>query len=184
MNAIPVVPVARPLLRELSEMHRCSSFIALWSEAGPRILLQEKHAAPIAVFAHVGSIFPLLTSSTGRTFAAWLPSEATGALLKKQLGTLAKHPVQDIPVTSEEVEKLFAEIRERGLARATGQLHPVVHGLSAPVFDASDRICAVLTMLGQAGHFDTSWSGPIAESMKVASASITATLKRSELPNG
>lgn len=177
MNAIPVVSIARPLLRELSELHRCSSFIALWSGAGPRIVLQEKEVAPIAVVAHVGSIFPLLTSATGRTFAAWLPREATEALLRKGLAALAKHPVQDTPSTLEEAQKLFADIRKRGLARATGQLHPVVHGLSIPVFDASDKICAVMTMLGQAGQFDTNWNGPIAASMREASASITATLK-------
>jgi DNA-binding IclR family transcriptional regulator len=180
LNAVAAVPLARPVLKRLSTRHNCSAFMALWSEAGPRIVLQEKEAAPIAVAAHIGSIFPLLTSATGRTFAAWLPRAMTGKLLDKELAAMKRRSVQDCPVTIEEMEALFVDIRYRLLARSRGQLSRAVHGLSTPIFDAAGEICAVLTMLGRAGEFDTAWDGAVAAGLREAAESITAALRQQQ----
>jgi len=176
MDASPVIRLTRQMLRDLSTAHQCSAFMALWSPAGPRIVLQEKEAAPISVAAHVGSIFPLLTSATGRAFVAWLPRATTAQLIEQELARLANHTVPGVPRTMEEVEADIAAIRQRGLARATGQLSAAVHGLSAPIFDASENICAVMTLLGQAGRFDARWNGPIAAVLTNATAAVSAQL--------
>lgn len=178
LNAVPAVPATRPVLKMLSETHRCSAFMALWSDGGPRIVLQEKEAATIAVAARVGSIFPLLTSATGRTFAAWLPRSITAGLLKKELFALAARPMQGCPTTAAEMEALFEDIRRRGLARATGQLSAAVHGLSAPIFDVKGSICAVITLMGPAEQFDTRWNTATAKSLSAAAADVTAVLER------
>jgi len=180
LNAIPVVRIARPLLKTVSESHECSVFVALWSDGGPRIVLQETQAAPIVVAAHVGSVFPLLTSATGRTFAAWLPRSQTEALLNRELSLLKRKPVPSCPTTLAEADVMLEGIRRRGLARATGQLSAAIHGLSAPVFDKLGSICAVVTMLGPAGQFDTRWTGSTARSVLETASTITIALKEAE----
>ncbi|WP_167338436.1 IclR family transcriptional regulator [Paraburkholderia oxyphila] len=179
MDAVPVVPIARPVLKELSEVHRCSAFLALWSDAGPRIVLQEKESSPIMIAAHVGSILPLLSSSAGRTFAAWLPRTVIARLLRHELARLEKSPLPDCPTNLAEAEVLFDDIRRRRLARITGPLSAAAKGLSAPVFDAEGHICAVITMLSQAENFDTNWSGQISAALGKATADICSALQPS-----
>lgn len=178
MDAVPAIVAARPVLRQIVQTHSCSAFLAVWGGSGPRIVLQEKETAPVAVVAHVGSIFPLLPSATGRVFAAWMPRSVTAPLLEKELSELNRSPRQDCPGTMKEAEALFDDIRQRGLARATGQLSAAVHGLSAPVFDPAGNICAAVTLLGPAGQFNTSWSGPFAKALKDAVADIAVAMRQ------
>ena len=44
----------------------------------------------MTVNVRVGSIMPLLTSATGRLFAAFLPAEQTDAMLRSEIQSLRK----------------------------------------------------------------------------------------------
>lgn len=176
MNSIDVLAIARPVLQELSQVHRYSTALALWGPAGATIALQALYPAPITLSARVGSVLPLLNSSTGRTFGAWLPREVTEPLVREELNFFRQHPVAHCPRSDDEVDALFDEVRRRGLERVTGQLNPAVHAMSAPAFDGVGQISAVVSMLGPLGQFDTSWNGPIAKALRVSSAAISKSL--------
>ena len=176
LAAVPVVGHARPVLRELVERFDRTAFLALWTRAGPRVVLQEREAAPLAIAAHVGSLFPILTSSTGRTFAAWLPPEEAASRLEIELAAQAAWPVPGCPRNAAEASECFAAIRERRLDRATGQLGVGIHGLSAPVFDRQNQICAVITMLGHADSIDVGWDSAFAVGLSEAAAAITSSM--------
>ena len=177
LAAVPTSAIARPILRDLVSRHDFTAFLAVWTPAGPRIVLQEREAAPLAIAAHVGSLYPLLTSSTGRTFTAWLPSAEIENMVVNELEALASWPVEGCPRNRDELDTILSEIRTRRMERATGQLSAGVYGLSAPIFAADDRINAVISVLGSADRFDISWEGPVAQSLRAAAESITSKLR-------
>lgn len=177
VDANPVVLVARPILRELRDLRDCSAFIALWTEHGPIIALQEMAHVSATMAARVGSILPLLRSSTGRTFAAWLPKSATGHIVESEIAALRVKPVMDCPRTMREADSLLDDVRQRRLAVATGILSAAVHGLSAPVFDSDGNLCAVISIFGEAGQFDTRLRGPSALALNNAVKDVMAALR-------
>jgi DNA-binding IclR family transcriptional regulator len=177
LAAVPVVGLARPVLRDLVERFDRTAFLALWTQAGPRVVLQQRETASLAIAAHVGSLFPILTSSTGRTFAAWLPPEDTASRLVAEFAALTAWPVPGCPRNPSEAAEHFAEIRARRMERATGQLGVGIHGLSAPVFDGRDRICAVISMLGHADSIDIGWDSPFAQGLTEAATAITSAMR-------
>ena len=56
---------------------------------------------------------PMLASATGRCFGAWLPREATAALLEPEIERARKARRQDLPQTEEAVANMLAEVRAR-----------------------------------------------------------------------
>lgn len=182
MNSIDVLGVARPILQELSHSHRHSAALALWGPGGATVAFQALHPAPITLSARLGSVLPMLTSSTGRTFGAWLPRGATQSFVREELLAFRKHPVARCPTSLDEVDALFDEVRRRGLERVTGQLNPAVCAMSAPVLDGVGQIAAVVSMLGPLGQFDTHWNGSIAKALRASAAAMSKSLGWSKSP--
>jgi DNA-binding IclR family transcriptional regulator len=176
MTSVDVLRVARPRMASFAHAFGHSAMLAIWGGSGPTVALQELVQGPITITASVGSPLPLLRSSTGRTFAAWLPCERTAAMLREELAYLRGHPQVDSPKTMAEAELLLEDTRRRGLARAVGQVNAAVHALSAPIFDGKGDIVAVLSAIGPVGRFDSTWSGPVAIALRQAARSISEDL--------
>lgn len=176
MNGMDAVRVARPLLAGICHQLGHSVFLAVWGATGATVVLLENARGPITLTARVGMSLPMLSSSTGLTFGAWLPRAATRALLEAELARMARLEAPGVPHSLAEAETLFREIRRRGLARATGQLNPGVNAFSAPVFDHTGQIAAVLSTLGPARSFGADWNGEPAATLRAAAAALTQSL--------
>jgi DNA-binding IclR family transcriptional regulator len=68
------------------------------------------------------------------------------------------------------------EIRQHGIARASGSLTPGINGFSAPVFDHSGRMVAAITSLGIIGSFDLAWDSPMAQRTREAAVTLSRRL--------
>jgi len=173
MGSSDSVSVARPVLGEICRKLQHSVILAVWQTGGPMVALKENSPALFGVTAPEGTVLPLLRSSIGRAFAAWLPRTRTQARLDAELAQMRAAPIPGCPASAEEVETLLSDIRGRGLARVTGQLSPSSHSLAAPVFGASGEIVAVLAAIGPAGDFDSRWTGPTAQSLRASASTLS-----------
>lgn len=61
----------------------------------------------------------------------------------------------------EQVQALFLEVRQRGMARVVDTLLPGVVGFCAPVFDSDRRMIIGVVALGSAATFDARWGGAV-----------------------
>ena len=113
----------------------------------------------------MGSVLPLLTSSTGLVFAAYLPERETQELRDRELAALQQ--------TASDYDTLLAGIREQGLHHVHGLLMPGVDALSAPVFNAMGNIAAVLTVVGPTSIFHADEQGPAAQQLQAAAQAIS-----------
>lgn len=173
MISVDPIRVARPMMAGFAQKLQEAAVFAIWSDGGPTIALKETIPSPITITATEGTVLPLLRSSIGRAFTAWLPRARTEALLTVELAQLRAKPHPGCPSSLAEVETLIKEIRKRGLARVTGQLSPTAHSLSAPVFDSNGELAAVLCTLGPAAQFDSTWSGPTAKTLLESAAAVS-----------
>lgn len=116
--------------------------LAAWSDHGPVIVRWDygSHALPITV--RVGATLPLLTSSVGRVFLAYLPEVVTGPVLRSQLSTA------ELPnPTAEQVASIKADVRRTGIASTSGGLIPGVASVAAPVFAAAESLPLVVAVV-------------------------------------
>jgi DNA-binding IclR family transcriptional regulator len=166
LRHLNVVQVASPTLAELRDELGFTAGLAVWGAAGPTFVRFEETNDALIISGRPGSVMPILTSSTGRVFGAYLPRSLTSALIARELAG-AHHPGATPAdparrVTEADVEPMFETVRKHSMARVQGDLNPGLHGLSAPIFDHGGAIVGVITVMGAAGLIDTSLDGQVA----------------------
>jgi DNA-binding IclR family transcriptional regulator len=176
LSRLDTVRLATTELARLRDHIGETTALAVWGSYGATVVRWEEVQRPVTVNLRTGAVLPLLTSATGRVFAAYLPEAQTRALLARELVAAARNPRATGPRNRRELDALLAAVRRRGMSRVNGELIPGVAALSAPVFDHSHRLALVLTALGHAGHFDSRWTGPVANALRTAAARLSARL--------
>jgi DNA-binding IclR family transcriptional regulator len=154
LHGIAVVRTATSLLPDLRDEIKETVLLAMWSPRGPVVFALEESSRPVFMNIRVGSILPLLTTATGKLFAAFLPKEMTADLIDGEVKAARAH-------TRDTFAKTIEETRRHGLARVTGDLVPGVNAMAAPLFDHKDQIVGVIGALGRSEELNINYNGPI-----------------------
>jgi DNA-binding IclR family transcriptional regulator len=166
LNRLDALRAVRPVVTALSESLDQTIAVAVWGNHGATIVQWQDSSQPVSVNLRAGAVLPLLNSSTGRCFAAFLPRQATAALLEAELRDAHRSDDPRLPQTREAYEAILQEVRERGAARVQGTLLLGVHSFTVPVFDANGLMVLGLVALGHSGGFDSGWNSPILASLR------------------
>jgi len=149
--------------------------LAVWSEHGPVIVRWERPHRPITVNVVTGTALDLLTSASGRVFAAWLPPAVTAQRIDREL-TDSRTPGL---ATRADVDRLLAQVRADGIASVSGyHLVPGVEAVAAPVFNFKNEITIAMLVVGVQGMFDMKLDGPVVAALKRAAAELSVRLGR------
>ena len=170
------VRLARERIPALLESLNHTLAIAVWGNHGPTIVHWEESAQSVTANLRLGDVMPMLASATGRCFGAWLPREATAALLEPEIERARKARRQDLPQTEEAVAAMLAEVRERGTARVVDTVLPGIVAFCVPVFDASGHIVLGLMTLGSLATFDPDYGGAIDAPLQAAARQLSSDL--------
>jgi DNA-binding IclR family transcriptional regulator len=175
LGRIDVVRLATPPLVQLRDQIGETVFLAIWGNHGPTIVRWEESEEPVTLNVRIGSVMPLLTSATGRVFAAFMPWERVKDLVSKEMALLRKRKDGnqiDLPA----FKSLLEKIRKNSVAQVDGTQLSSISALSAPIFDSESRLVAAITALGPRGLFDCSIKGPVATTLIAVSNNISSLL--------
>lgn len=175
LSRLDAVKLARERVAGLVEALGHTVALAVWGNHGPTIVHWEESPQAVTVNLRLGDVMPLLSSATGRCFAAWLAQEALAPLLREELARLQRQrqPLPDVPTTMAQVQRLLAQTREQGLGRVVDSLLPGVAGFCAPVFDADGHLALGIVTLGPTSGFDCAWDGAVATTLRAAAARLS-----------
>ena len=168
--------MARERIPELMERIGHTLALAVWGNHGPTIVHWEESPQAVTANLRLGDVMPLLSSATGRCFAAHMAPEVVAPLIKEELGRAVKMRRTDLPTTMAEVKTLLADVRERGAARVVDTLLPGIVAFCAPVFDADGHLELGITTLGSIATFDPEWGGAVDVPLRAAAAQLSRDL--------
>lgn len=169
LNSMDVLKVAALPIAELRDDLNETCFLAVWGNQGATVVHIEPAVRAVTVVTQLGSVLPLLSSSTGLVFNAFLPDRETTDLRAQAFKTDQVHPLE----TPETYTRICEQIRERGMHFVHGLLMPGVDALSAPVFNAMGHVAGVLTVVGPTSLFHADQHGPAAKRLLAASQAIS-----------
>jgi len=168
LHKIEPLREATPEVAALAEKLNISIAIAVWGNLGPTIVWIEESSRQIHVNIRPGTVMtPLMSSATGRAFAAFLRPQMVQPILDTERD----------PDNSAEAERVVLdEVRARGFARAVGRPIPGINAFSAPVFDSGGHIALVLTAIGPDTSVNSNWDSPLADALLGCARRISARL--------
>ena len=174
LNRLDAVKIATAEMGPLSQRTGQSTAIAVWGNYGPTIVRFEQSVRPIHVNMRTGTVMALTQTATGYVFAAHISPAAIDAALAATFRD-SKQRLAAVKLLAALAPE-FAQVRQRGLARAQGNPVPGVNAFSAPVFDHNGEIALALTALGSAAEFDVTWASPIAREVLATAKAISQRL--------
>src|SRR3954469_22739780 len=117
LSRLDAVKLARERVTLLMEEIGHTLALAVWGNHGPTIVHWEESPQAVTVNLRLGDVMPLLSSATGRCFAAYLSKEAITPLLKDEMARAHKQQRGDVPTTLTQARAMLDDVRQRGSAR-------------------------------------------------------------------
>lgn len=139
------VGIASEHISKLRDQTAHTVNLAVWGDTGPIVVRWEYGAYALPITIRLGATMPLLSSSLGRIFLAYLPATMTEPILEKQAREQATMP----PLA--EVKSRREAIRASGFTVTSGSIIPGVTSIAAPIHTAGDStILAASVVLPEA----------------------------------
>jgi len=176
LTRLDPVRLARERMPALLESLQHTVALAVWGNHGPTVVHWEESAQSVTANLRLGDVMPLLSSATGRCFAAYLPSETTQRMLEVEMQRAAQIGRSDLPLTPDGVRAMLAEVRTQGTARVVDTLLPGIVAFCTPVFDSSGHIVMGITTLGSVATFDPAYGGAIDAPLRATAQQLSADL--------
>lgn len=139
---------AADAMEELVHISQATALLAVWGNQGPMIIRWERSENYIVTALGIGTRVPLLSSASGRIFAAYAPRRLTKALIAKERKH-AKKTGQHAPTphTEKELQAMIDEIRSKGYAFVDGGFIPGLVAVAAPILNIQGEAEANLTLI-------------------------------------
>jgi DNA-binding IclR family transcriptional regulator len=180
LSRLDAVKLARERIGPLMLQIGHTLALAVWGNRGPTIVHWEESPRAVTVNLRLGDVMPLLSSATGRCFAAHVSKDAIAPMLAAEMAQAQKVGRSDLPRSRQALADLLDEVRQRGLARVENTLLPGVVGFCAPVFDFDGHIVLGIVALGSVATMDASWDGTVATALRAAAAQLSSDLGRAK----
>src|SRR4051794_39487947 len=99
LSRLDAVKLARHRIAGLLDQIGHTLALAVWGNHGPTIVHWEESAQAVTVNLRLGDVMPLLSSATGRCFAAFLGKDTITPMLKEELARAQRQGRSDMPTT-------------------------------------------------------------------------------------
>jgi DNA-binding IclR family transcriptional regulator len=176
LSRLDAVKLARERVGPLMEAIGHTIALAVWGNHGPTVVHWEESPQAVTVNLRLGDVMPLLSSATGRCFAAYVSRDAIAPMLRDEMARAQKAGRTDVPASMAEVKAMLDDVRARRAARVVDTLLPGIVGFCAPVFDSDGHIVLGIVTLGSVATFDAAWDGAVHRPLAAAAAQLSADL--------
>lgn len=176
LRRIDVVDLAQDALEDLRDRLDLSTSLAIWASTGPIVVRRAESRQTTALWTQLGATLPLLTSASGRIFAAYLQRSFTRELMQTEL-RLKDGPAASAGLCSmEKVDAMLEEVRKDVSASVVGLLHAGVTSIGAPIIDHNNYVVGALALVGPAGKVDPAWNGKPARTTRAIASTLSRRL--------
>ena len=168
---LDIVTVARPHMEALRD--DCNETVELQVRSGhTRVPVHlETSTRTVRAAAQVGVPLPLHKGASARPLIAWLPDEEAARLARESAAASGDD------LDEEQLLRRLATIRRQGYDWGYGERDPETAAASAPVFDGSGKVVAIVVVSGTRTRFkDAAHRRGTVEGLVRASAAMTEAL--------
>jgi len=167
LSQLDVLKTSAPELIALRDELNETCFLAVWGNKGPTVVYVEQSLGAVTLVTQIGSVLPLLSSSTGLVFDTFLSNAETAGLREAESVNLNAKQLK-------EIDRHIKEIRSTGVHQIHGLLMAGVNAVSSPVFAMGNKLVGVVTVVGSASVFTDQRQAQAAQKLLQTAQAISA----------
>jgi DNA-binding IclR family transcriptional regulator len=167
LSQLDVLKISAPELIALRDDLNETCFLAVWGNKGPTVVYVEQSLGAVTLVTQIGSVLPLLSSSTGLVFDTFLSNAETASLREAESASLNAKQLK-------EIDRHLKEIRSTGVHQIHGLLMAGVNAVSSPVFAMGNKLVGVVTVVGSASVFTDEHQSMAAQKLSRTARAISA----------
>jgi DNA-binding IclR family transcriptional regulator len=145
IRRIDIVNRVGDQLEDLVDQLHMPAHIAIWSHQGPIAVRWQRTAESLISPDVLGSAFPLLRSATGNVFLSFMPDRLTAPFVAAEI---QKESELENSIDFD-LGEITRTVREQGYAMTLGTFVPYYVGISAPIINWDEEICAAVTVVAR-----------------------------------
>ena len=149
--------------------------LSVWDAGAPAVVKVEENARALSLRVRIGARLPLLSSSTGLVYAAWMSPAVVKPFIERELLLADEHATRIGLTTMKDVEQRLDEVRSQGISRVVSGVVTGISAMCAPVFRYPNSLAAALTIVG-IGELDTSIPGRVSTALIDAAIELSTRL--------
>lgn len=144
-----------------------TTVVSVFGERGPTVIGWFDGTPRLIVNSHLGSVYSLLGTATGRVFLAFLPPTEIEPLVRAELklATAARLPAP--------IRAMIKEVRDGMHCRIRDEVVPGLGAIAAPVFNAQGGIASVVTIITRSADMEGQRSTPLAIAVQRAASDVS-----------
>lgn len=137
---------ARPILEDVSQQSRESTYVAIMRRASVVPLDAVESNLPVRIISNVGEALPLHCTAMGKVYLAYESEEALRHLLGNNLEKFTEKTITDVGSLGEHLKG----VAERGFAVDNGEYLVDVRSVAVPIRDYTRNVVGALAVSGPA----------------------------------
>lgn len=138
--------IARPIMRQLSEMDDVAVALGVHSRGGIRYIDLVRRPEAVVLSLDIGSRLPILRSAMGRAWLASLPEAGRDAAVTR----IAQQEGVETGAVLSQVERHRGELAQYGYVTSLGEWRPEIHAAATVIQTGSAREPLLINMGGLA----------------------------------
>jgi DNA-binding IclR family transcriptional regulator len=111
LNSVDVYRTGGAALAQLRDLVEETCFLAVWGSEGATVIKAKPAPRSVTVVTQIGSVLPLLRSSTGLVFGAYLPGLDIQYWIDKDATQRKSGPA----LCREDIQRQLGQVREQGM---------------------------------------------------------------------
>lgn len=180
LSRFDVIEAAQTTMKRLTQELNITSLLSVWGPQGPTIIRWQRAPQALVTSLNLGSVLPVLSSSTGRIFLAHLPRMLTNDLASRELSANKRNPNRkNLITTKSEIAALIKKVRAAGVASVDSSVVPGLRAVAAPILDHQGEASAVITLIGSESFLNDTL-GKTATALKKACRSLSLDSKTTD----
>jgi DNA-binding IclR family transcriptional regulator len=128
--------------------------VSVFGSSGATVVRWRGRPRDVVVRVSEGTVLPLLTTATGRTWVAYLQPSRSAPILQAEIDRQVAAGRTERDDICNAYERRLKTVRQKGLSLARGERRAGIDALSGPIFDRHGTIAFVMTLMGPPSSFD------------------------------
>lgn len=165
IRSLPVLMKTSGVLVDLSSRLSKVAMMIVWGPQGPTVVQFQNGSAAVTLNLRPGTLYSVTGTASGRVFAAFGDDERIAHAIDAELSGQATRRFVGLMQTRSEFEAAVKNDRKLGYSGIEETPIPRLNAISAPIYDSSRRMCAAVTLFGEAEELSVAPDSPAVVSL-------------------